>query len=230
MKPPGSRPGVSNLATTPAKNPMMIDRAGAGHHTEHGPGVPGPCGSGGDRLASGRGCNRREPDGAAVRQCWRAHRGALPRRARLGGVGAGAQASRREPDDFVGSGSPSGRRRVQPFLPVVPRDVAGLKLFVDYSGKRVSVADPLTGDCAWPRSSWPSPASRGAPWGILLSCYFLGLAGSGAPRLHRYPRRQPAGAPDRADRARRVICSMPAEAVTGSTTADQPVKITVQRY
>ncbi len=27
---------------------------------------------------------------------------------------------------------------------------------------------------------------------------------------HRYPQRQPAGAPDRADRARRVICSMPA--------------------
>ena len=99
------------------------DRAGAGHRTEHGAGVSGPGDSGGDRLAAGRGCHRREPGGTAVRQCRRACRGALPRRARLGGVGARAQATRRQPDGSVGriSRGPPGGLRLQPVLPVVPR-------------------------------------------------------------------------------------------------------------
>ena len=61
--------------------------------------------------------------GAAVRQCRGAHRRAVSRRARLGSAGAGAQASRRQPADFVGgiSGGPPGRLRLQPVLPAVPR-------------------------------------------------------------------------------------------------------------
>ena len=99
------------------------DRARVGRGAQHGARVPGPGGRGGDWLAAGGGRHRREPDGAAVRQRRRACRGAVSRRARLGGPGARAQAARRQSDGAVGGiprSSPGGVC-LQPVLPAFPR-------------------------------------------------------------------------------------------------------------
>ena len=107
-----------------SRGELAGDRAGTGHRTEHGAKCPGPSDGGGDPgwpLAAD------VTDESLVAQLFvnaGVRAGArFPRRAGLGGVSAGAQASRREPADFVGrvSGSSPERLRLQPVLPIVPR-------------------------------------------------------------------------------------------------------------
>ena len=100
-----------------------VDCPRTGYLAEHGAGLSRPRLGRGHRLAVGGRCDRREPDGAAVRQRRCAGRCAVPRRARLGSTGARAQAARRQSDGAVGRipGDPPRGLRVQPFLPAVPR-------------------------------------------------------------------------------------------------------------
>ena len=133
---------------------------GAGHRTEHGARVSGP---GRQR----RGSAGRWPQRSPTRAWWH---GCSPTPARAPGRASmpsptgrhwcETQTTWRQSAGAVGrvSGGPSGGRRVQPVLPVVPRvrarpsptmrqqHVAGDKAFVDYSGKWAPIADPATGE------------------------------------------------------------------------------------
>ena len=153
------------------------NRVGVGHRTEHGPGVPGPCSGGGIDWPLGADVT----DESLMAQLFV-----------NAGVRAGAR-FHAEPEwaalvlelkrpavnlmilwDEYRAVHPDGyaysrfcqlfrefERRLSPTMR--QQHVAGHKLFVDYSGKRVPSPIRSPAKCAWPRSSWRCSALEHAP-------------------------------------------------------------------